>query len=75
MRLDPALVDLPPQHLHRTIACGGRQTRRSHFELIGRAVDHPFGRPTSAWRTGVVASIYSRKDLSLSDCIKAARKL
>ena len=57
MRLDPALVHQPPNHLRRGRNVRiGDQARRSDFELFGRAVEHRLGRAfTSAWRTVVVA--------------------
>jgi hypothetical protein len=44
MRLDPALVHQPPNHLGRAIARIGDQARRGDVELFSRAVEHRLGR-------------------------------
>src|SRR5580693_5819740 len=39
VRLDPTLFDQPGEHLGRTIAGVGRQTRRGDLEPVGGALD------------------------------------
>ena len=44
VRLDPALVHQPPDHLGRAVAPVGDQARRGEVELFSRAVEHRLGR-------------------------------
>ena len=44
VRLDPALVHQPPNHLGRAVTRIGDQARRGEIELFGHAVEHRLGR-------------------------------
>ena len=44
VRLDPALVHQPGQHLRRAVAGVGDQLARPQIVAIGNALDHPLGR-------------------------------
>src|ERR1700683_5602520 len=56
MRLDPALLHEPPDHIGRAVAPIGDHARQGEVELFSRSVEPGLAAPTSAWRMVVVAS-------------------
>ena len=66
VRLDPALVHQPPDHLGRAIAPIGDQARRGDVELFSVRSSIALAAPSSAWRMAVVARLKARPPLPIN---------
>jgi hypothetical protein len=64
--LDPLPLYQPVQHLGRAVSGVADQPGGIEIEAFARALDHPLGAVTSAWRIAVVASTSTMIALSTS---------